>query len=79
MHRCHFPDRHRFLFHHQKHHQAYVNGANAIMEKLDSARQANAEIDIKAALKELSFNIGGYFQSLTIIRACHQSRKKSSR
>ena len=24
--------------HHQKHHQAYVNGANAVFEKLDKAR-----------------------------------------
>ena len=25
--------------HHQKHHQAYVNGANAILEKLEKARK----------------------------------------
>ncbi len=46
--------------HHDKHHQAYVNAANAGFEKLDKARQANADVDIKAALKELSFNIGGH-------------------
>ncbi len=46
--------------HHDKHHQAYVNGANAGFEKLDKARQANADVDVKAALKELSFNIGGH-------------------
>jgi Fe-Mn family superoxide dismutase len=46
--------------HHQKHHQAYVNGANAVFEKLDKARKENADIDLKAALKELSFNIGGF-------------------
>lgn len=46
--------------HHQKHHQAYVNGANAIFEKLDKARKENAEADVKALLKELSFQIGGY-------------------
>jgi Fe-Mn family superoxide dismutase len=46
--------------HHDKHHLAYVNGANAGFEKLDKARQANSDVDMKAALKELSFNIGGH-------------------
>jgi Fe-Mn family superoxide dismutase len=45
--------------HHQKHHQAYVNGANAILEKLDKARKEGTDIDMKSTLKELSFNIGG--------------------
>jgi superoxide dismutase, Fe-Mn family len=46
--------------HHQKHHQAYVNGANAIYEKMDKARKENADLDFKATLKELSFHLGGY-------------------
>jgi len=46
--------------HHQKHHQAYVNGANALYERLDKARKEKADIDMKATLKELSFHIGGY-------------------
>jgi Fe-Mn family superoxide dismutase len=46
--------------HHQKHHQAYVNGANVLYERLDKARKENADLDIKATLKELSFHIGGY-------------------
>lgn len=46
--------------HHQKHHQAYVNGANAIYEKLDKARKENAAVDMKAVLKELSFHLGGF-------------------
>jgi Fe-Mn family superoxide dismutase len=46
--------------HHDKHHQAYVNGANADFEKLDKARKENAEIDAKALLKDLSFNVGGH-------------------
>ena len=46
--------------HHQKHHQAYVNGANAILQRLDKARREGADLDIKSTLKELSFNIGGH-------------------
>ena len=46
--------------HHDKHHAAYVNGANAILERLDKARQAGTDIDMKATLKELSFNVGGH-------------------
>jgi Fe-Mn family superoxide dismutase len=46
--------------HHSKHHQAYVNGANAILQKLDKARKENADIDIKSTLKELSWNVGGH-------------------
>jgi len=46
--------------HHQKHHQAYVNGANALFEKLDKARKEGVDLDMKSTLKELSFNIGGH-------------------
>jgi superoxide dismutase, Fe-Mn family len=46
--------------HHQKHHQAYVNGANAVFERLDKARKENSDIDMKATLKELSFHTGGF-------------------
>lgn len=50
----------QLTIHHQKHHQAYVNGANAILQKLDKTRKENAELDVKSTLKELSFNIGGH-------------------
>ncbi|MDD1689371.1 MAG: superoxide dismutase [Methanoregula sp.] len=50
----------QLTLHHTKHHQAYVTGANAILEKLDKARKDNADLDMKATLKELSFHIGGY-------------------
>jgi Fe-Mn family superoxide dismutase len=46
--------------HHDKHHLAYVNGANNILQKLDNARKENTDLDMKATLKELSFNIGGH-------------------
>jgi Fe-Mn family superoxide dismutase len=46
--------------HHDKHHAAYVNGANNILAKMDKARAENADFDVKATLKELSWNIGGH-------------------
>jgi Fe-Mn family superoxide dismutase len=46
--------------HHEKHHQAYVTGANAAFEKLGQARKAGGDLDMKATLKELSFHIGGH-------------------
>jgi Fe-Mn family superoxide dismutase len=50
----------QLTLHHQKHHQAYVTGANAILDRLDKARKENADLDMKSTLKELSFHIGGY-------------------
>lgn len=44
--------------HHSKHHKAYVDGANAALEKLAKAREA--DVDVKAILKEYSFNLGGH-------------------
>lgn len=46
--------------HHDKHHQAYVDGANKIIDKLNTARLANEALDMKALLKELSFHLGGH-------------------
>ena len=46
--------------HHDKHHNAYVRGANAALEKLEKVRKGEIEADIKAVLKELSFHIGGH-------------------
>lgn len=50
----------QLTIHHQKHHQAYVTAANQLLEKLDKARKENADIDMRAMLKALSFNIGGH-------------------
>jgi superoxide dismutase, Fe-Mn family len=46
--------------HHQKHHSAYVEGANMIFKKIEKARSENSDLNIKAILKELSFHIGGF-------------------
>jgi len=46
--------------HHDKHHAAYVNGANAIFQRLDKARADNTDIDTKATYRELAFHIGGH-------------------
>jgi len=46
--------------HHDKHHIGYVNGANAILEKLDKARKEGTDFDVKSTLKELSFHVGGH-------------------
>ena len=47
--------------HHDKHHQAYVNAANAAFEKMDKAHQdPSMNLDMKALAKELSFNVGGH-------------------
>ncbi len=50
----------QLTLHHQKHHQAYVTGANIIFEKLEKARSEGTDLDQKALLKELSFHIGGH-------------------
>jgi Fe-Mn family superoxide dismutase len=54
----------QLTLHYQKHHQAYVNGANAIFEKLDRARKDGSDLDMKATLKELSFQAGGHILHL---------------
>jgi Fe-Mn family superoxide dismutase len=46
--------------HHDKHHAAYVNGANVIFDRLDKARQDGTDLDMKATQKELSFQAGGH-------------------
>jgi len=50
----------QLTLHHTKHHNAYVTGANALLQKFDAARKDGADLDMKAALRELSFHIGGF-------------------
>ena len=46
--------------HHDKHHNAYVTGANAALDKLEKARAGTLQIDVRAVLRDLSFNVGGH-------------------
>jgi Fe-Mn family superoxide dismutase len=55
-----FISEQQLTLHHTKHHNAYVTGANALLEKFDKARKEGADIDMKAAAKELSFHVGGF-------------------
>jgi superoxide dismutase, Fe-Mn family len=58
--------------HHDKHHQAYVNGANKLLTSIDEAMKNPQSLDywvsfgyIKALAKELSFNVGGHMLHTT--------------
>src|SRR5207245_4839380 len=47
--------------HHDKHHLAYVNGANAALDKLEKARQTGfAGIDVRGISRDLAFNASGH-------------------
>jgi len=46
--------------HHDKHHNAYVTGANAALDKLEKARAGALQIDVRGVLRDLSFNIDGH-------------------
>lgn len=47
--------------HHDKHHAAYVNGANGALEKLEKGRAVGLkDVDVKAILRDLAFNASGH-------------------
>jgi Fe-Mn family superoxide dismutase len=47
--------------HHDKHHLAYVNGANAALDKLEAGRKNNFQgVDVKGTERDLSFNLAGH-------------------
>lgn len=47
------------MLHHDKHHKAYVDGANKALELLEGFRNGE-EINIKAVMRDLSFNLNGH-------------------
>jgi superoxide dismutase, Fe-Mn family len=46
--------------HHDKHHQAYVNNANAILQTMDKAQAEGTNFNFKANSRPLAFNLGGH-------------------
>ncbi|MFA6518974.1 MAG: superoxide dismutase [Candidatus Shapirobacteria bacterium] len=52
-------DRKIMELHHNKHHAAYVAGANLALEKLAKARKGEIEINIREVVRDLSFNANG--------------------
>lgn len=46
--------------HHDKHHQAYVTGANAALAALSEARETGNLANINKLEKDLAFNVGGH-------------------
>lgn len=47
--------------HHDKHHAAYVAGANTALEKLRKNRNGELpDLDLKATLRDLSFHVSGH-------------------
>lgn len=45
--------------HHDKHQMAYVNGANAALEKLEKIRKGEVEGNVRETMRDLSFNYNG--------------------
>ncbi len=53
-------DAHIMELHHDKHHQGYVDGANAALDKLESMRNSGEWGDVKGVERNLAFNLSGH-------------------
>jgi Fe-Mn family superoxide dismutase len=65
--------------HHDKHHAAYVNAANALLDKLEDARKSNTELNYKSVLKSLSFNVAGHILHETFWKVMAPHSAEASR
>ena len=54
--------------HHDKHHAAYVTGANAALEKLAAARDSGDLAAVNLHEKNLAFNLGGHVKNAALLR-----------
>ena len=77
-----FVSEEQLKIHHEKHHATYVKTANQILEKIAKARTDNTELDMRAELKALSFNVGGhilhslFWESMTPSGQTNEEMKK---
>ncbi|MCO8244003.1 superoxide dismutase [Haladaptatus sp. AB643] len=53
-------DAHIMELHHDKHHQGYVNGANAALDTLEAMRENDEWGDVKGVERNLAFNLAGH-------------------
>ena len=53
-------DAHIMELHHDKHHQGYVNGANAALDTLEEMRENDEWGDVKGVERNLAFNLAGH-------------------
>ncbi len=53
-------DEQTMRLHHDKHHQGYVDGANAALDALESARESGDHGTVKKLSRDLAFNASGH-------------------
>ncbi|MDW7974044.1 MAG: superoxide dismutase [Sulfolobales archaeon] len=46
--------------HHTRHHNSYVVGANAALEKIEKHLRGELQLDVRAVMRDFSFNYGGH-------------------
>ena len=56
-----YIDEQTMRLHHDKHHQSYVSGLNAALEKLEAARNSGDFSAIKALSRDVAFHGSGHF------------------